>query len=118
MDYPTHITSRRRLLSKLALASGMGLLAGSLPQAAGAIGAEPNSRTFVLVHGAWHGGWCWARVARLLRAAGHDVYAPSLTGLGDRSHLLAPGIDSQLHVQDVANLLEYEDLSSVVLVGH
>jgi pimeloyl-ACP methyl ester carboxylesterase len=74
--------------------------------------------TFVLVHGAWHGGWCWRRVAQLLRKAGHDVYAPSLTGLGERKHLASRQIDLQTHVEDVVQLLEMEDLRGAVLVGH
>ena len=77
---------------------------------------------FVLVHGAWHGGWCWKRVAPLLRRAGAAVYAPTLTGMGERAHLadrLDPaGINLDLHLQDIARLLEYEDLAQVVLVGH
>jgi pimeloyl-ACP methyl ester carboxylesterase len=74
--------------------------------------------TFVLVHGAWHGGWCWARVGRLLHDAGHTVYAPSLTGLGDRGHLARPDVDLALHAQDVLGLLEAEELRGVTLVGH
>jgi pimeloyl-ACP methyl ester carboxylesterase len=74
--------------------------------------------TFVLVHGAWHGGWCWAKVSRLLNDAGHTVYAPSLTGLGDRGHLARPDVDLALHVQDVVSLLEAEELRGVTLVGH
>jgi len=74
--------------------------------------------TFVLVHGAWHGGWCWQRVAWLLRVAGHDVYTPTLTGLGERAHLLGPEIRLHTHVQDIVGVLEYEDLRDVVLVGH
>jgi pimeloyl-ACP methyl ester carboxylesterase len=74
--------------------------------------------TFVLVHGAWHGGWCWRFVAPALRRAGHDVYTPTLTGLGERAHLARPGIDLDLHVQDVVALLEMEDLQEVVLLGH
>lgn len=74
--------------------------------------------TFVLVHGGGHGGWCWQPVARRLRAEGHDVHAPSLTGLGDRRHLLSADVDLLTHVQDVASLLFYEDLSDVILVGH
>lgn len=74
--------------------------------------------TYVLVHGAWHGGWCWQRVAPLLRAAGHDVYTPTLTGLGERAHLLVPTIDLALHVQDVLGVLGCEDLQGVILVGH
>jgi pimeloyl-ACP methyl ester carboxylesterase len=74
--------------------------------------------TYVLVHGAWHGGWCWKLVARALRRAGHEVYAPSLTGLGERRHLASRAIDLDTHVQDVVSLLEMEDLNDVVLVGH
>lgn len=74
--------------------------------------------TYVLVHGAWHGGWCWQRVTPLLRAAGHEVLTPTLTGLGERSHLANPEIDLNTHVQDVVNVLEYEDLRNVILVGH
>lgn len=74
--------------------------------------------TFVLVHGGAHGGWCYQRVARILRAHGHDVYAPTLTGLGERSHLLRPGIDLDTHIEDVAAVLHYEDLRRVILTGH
>jgi pimeloyl-ACP methyl ester carboxylesterase len=75
-------------------------------------------KTFVLVHGGGHGGWCWGRVAPLLRAAGHEVHTPTLTGLGERSHLLSPEVSLETHVADVANVLAYEDLTDVVLVGH
>ncbi|MDB5725493.1 MAG: alpha/beta hydrolase [Novosphingobium sp.] len=74
--------------------------------------------TFVLVHGGGHGGWCWQPVARRLRAKGHEVHAPSLTGLGDRRHLLSIDIDLLTHVEDVVSLLFHEDLSDVILVGH
>jgi pimeloyl-ACP methyl ester carboxylesterase len=74
--------------------------------------------TYVLVHGGGHGGWCYQRVARLLRAKGHEVYTPTLTGLGERSHLLSPAIDLNLHVTDVVKVLEFEDLRDVILVGH
>jgi pimeloyl-ACP methyl ester carboxylesterase len=73
---------------------------------------------FVLVHGAWHGGWCWNRVAERLRALGHDVYTPTLTGLGERAHLLRPDIDLSTHIDDVVGVLDYEDLVDAVLVGH
>lgn len=76
------------------------------------------THTFVLVHGAWHGGWCWRRVADRLRRDGHAVFTPTLTGLGERAHLLAPGIDLATHVADVVNLLKWEQLSEVVLCGH
>ena len=74
--------------------------------------------TYVLVHGACHGGWCWRRVAPLLRAAGHEVFAPTLTGLGERAHLAHRGIDLETHIQDVAAVLTYEELREVLLVGH
>ncbi len=73
---------------------------------------------FVLVHGGGHGGWCYQPVARLLQAQGHVVYAPSLTGLADRAHLLSPDVDLDTHVTDIAQLLEYEDLHNAILVGH
>jgi pimeloyl-ACP methyl ester carboxylesterase len=74
--------------------------------------------TFVLVHGAWHGGWCWDRVAPLLRDAGHEVHAPTLTGLSERAHLLSPQVGLDTHVQDVLGLIDVLGLSDVVLVGH
>jgi pimeloyl-ACP methyl ester carboxylesterase len=74
--------------------------------------------TFVLVHGTGCGGWVWKKLTPLLRQAGHEVYAPTLSGVGDRSHLLGCGVDLTTHILDIANLLEYEDLSDVVLVGH
>jgi pimeloyl-ACP methyl ester carboxylesterase len=74
--------------------------------------------TFVLVHGAWQGGWCWRRVADRLRRDGHAVFTPTLTGLGERSHLLQPSIDLATHVADVVNLMQWEQLSDVVLCGH
>ena len=76
------------------------------------------AHTFVLAHGAWHGGWCWRRVADRLRRDGHAVFTPTLTGLGERSHLLQPGIDLTTHVADIVNLMRWERLSDVVLCGH
>jgi pimeloyl-ACP methyl ester carboxylesterase len=74
--------------------------------------------TFVLVHGAWHGGWAWRRVADRLRARGHIVFTPTLTGLGERAHLLHPRIDASLHIADVLSAIKYERLDDIVLVGH
>jgi pimeloyl-ACP methyl ester carboxylesterase len=74
--------------------------------------------TYVLVHGAWHGGWCWSKVRRVLEAADRNVHTPTLTGLGERSHLASPDIGLETHVQDVLQVLEYEALTDVVLVGH
>jgi pimeloyl-ACP methyl ester carboxylesterase len=75
-------------------------------------------KSFVLVHGTSCGGWIWRRVAPLLRARGHDVLTPTLTGMGERSHLGAGKVDFETHVKDIRNVLEYEDVSKVVLVGH
>lgn len=74
--------------------------------------------TFVLIHGAWHGGWCWERVARLLRAQGHEVHTPTLSGMGEHTHLLSRQITLQTHVQDVVSYLDTWELQGVVLVGH
>ena len=74
--------------------------------------------TFVLVHGAGHGGWAWRRLAPLLRGHGHDVHAPTLTGLGERAHLGSEHVDMETHVTDVLSVLFFEDLRDVVLVGH
>jgi len=74
--------------------------------------------TFVLVHGAYHGGWCWTRVSGRLRAEGHDVHTPTLTGLGERIHLKDFDVRLDTHIVDVANLIEWEDLRDIILVGH
>ncbi|MCA8881939.1 MAG: alpha/beta fold hydrolase [Rhodobacteraceae bacterium] len=76
------------------------------------------SKTFVLVHGIWHGGWCWSRLAGILRARGHTVSTPTLTGLGERSHLLSRGITLTTFVTDIVNHLDWDDLRDVILVGH
>jgi pimeloyl-ACP methyl ester carboxylesterase len=73
---------------------------------------------YVLVHGACHGGWCWRRVVPLLRAAGHEVLTPTLTGFGERAHLLTPDVGPATLVRDVVAVLECEELTDVVLVGH
>ncbi|WP_298017229.1 alpha/beta hydrolase [uncultured Castellaniella sp.] len=75
-------------------------------------------RSYLLVHGAWHGGWCWSAVAKRLRQAGHDVHAPTLPGLGERRHLLGPDITLETFIQDVAQRLIEQDLREVILVGH
>ena len=74
--------------------------------------------TYVLVGGGWLGGWCWQRVARRLRDEGHDAYPATLTGLGERVHLAFDQVDLETHITDVVNLIEFEDLRDVVLLGH
>src|SRR6266542_1757050 len=74
--------------------------------------------TFVLVHGAWHGGWCWSRLIPFLEAAGHRAFGPSLTGLGERAGLLSPEVGLSTHIQDIVGLIEERRLRQVILVGH
>ena len=74
--------------------------------------------TFVLVHGAWHGSWCWKRVRKALLARGHDVFTPTLTGVGERSHQLAPQVNLDTHIDDVVNVIRWEELTGVTLCGH
>jgi pimeloyl-ACP methyl ester carboxylesterase len=74
--------------------------------------------TFVLVHGAWHGGWCWQKVIPFLEAAGHVVYAPTLTGLAERAAELSPEVGLDTHIQDIVGVLVDKDLHGVILVGH
>jgi pimeloyl-ACP methyl ester carboxylesterase len=95
--------------------------AGSMATLASPIGpaqAQTSAKTFVLVHGGWHGGWCWRRVADLLEKKGHKVFAPTMTGLGERSHLLDAKINLATHVTDIVNVVKWEGLSDIVLVGH
>ena len=91
---------------------------------AAALGSAPASaqtsapKTFVLVHGAWHGGWCWRRVADLLQKGGHKVFTPTMTGLGERSHLIDGKVNLATHVRDIVNVIKWESLNGIVLVGH
>lgn len=109
-------TSRRDLIK--APAAMMAVAAAA--SAVGAARPRPLARpkTFVLVHGAWHGGWCYRDVATILRAHGHRVFTPTLTGLGDRSHLGHATINLDVHVLDIVNLFRWEELDDVILVGH
>src|SRR5438270_3797739 len=112
MSLPSHEMPSRRSV----VAAGAAL-------AAGALGAAAETRatgkiTYVLVHPAWHGGWCWRKVKPLLEAKGHEVHTPTLTGLGERSHLARPDVGLETHVQDILNVLKYEDLGGIALLGH
>jgi pimeloyl-ACP methyl ester carboxylesterase len=73
---------------------------------------------FLLVHGAWGGSWMWSRLAQLLRSQGHEVFTPSMTGIGERAHLASPDVDLSLHTKDILQAIEYERLADFVLVGH
>jgi pimeloyl-ACP methyl ester carboxylesterase len=106
-------TTRRAALGAMA-ALGAVAASGAVETAQ----AQTAQKTFVLVHGTWHGGWCWRRVADALERKGHKVYAPTLTGVGERSHLLSKDVNLTTHVTDVVNVVKWEDLKDVVLVGH
>jgi pimeloyl-ACP methyl ester carboxylesterase len=109
--------SRRNVIAVMGVgvSAAAGSIAGLGSQAAQ---AQSNAKTFVLVHGSWHGGWCWRRVADLLERQGHKVYAPTLTGRGERSHLMSGMITLDTHITDIANVIKWENLDNVVLVGH
>ncbi len=115
----TNATTRRRALAAsaagLAALATPGLAAGR--QSGPAIHAAPRA-AFVLVHGTWHGGWCWDLVAERLRAQGHRVIAPTMTGCGERRHLIAAHVNLTTHIEDVVNAVEFAGLDEFVLVGH
>lgn len=113
----------RRMGRRGAMAAGLAAVAAlpvtlAAPHPARAQSAAGAGRTFVLIHGAWHGGWCWKPVRERLEALGHRVLTPSLTGLADRSHLMSRDIVLQTHIDDIVNLYRWEDLSDVTLVAH
>src|SRR5216110_3284394 len=92
------------------------LLAGSAAALALEANAQPTAprhHTFVLVHGASQGGWCWRRVSDRLERRGHKVFTPTLTGLGERSHLMSRDVDLDLHITDVVNVIKWESLENI-----
>jgi hypothetical protein len=105
--------TRRTALAGAAVGAGAAALGSSE-----AIAQAAARKTFVLVHGAWHGGWCWRRVADILESKGHKVYTPTLTGVADRSHLLSKDVVLDTHITDIVNLFKWEDLKDVCLAVH
>ena len=106
--------STRRQLAKALAATSIAATLGERAFAQPAV----KGRSYVLVHGAFHGGWCWRRVEQRLAAAGHTVFTPTQTGLGERRHLLAKSITMDVFVEDIVNVIEAEELENVYLVGH
>jgi pimeloyl-ACP methyl ester carboxylesterase len=96
----------------------IGTAAALAAAGASTVSGQPARRTFVLVHGAWHGGWCWRRVSDLLEQKGNKVFSPTMTGLGERAHLLTRDVNLTTHITDIVNVMEWENLSDVVLVAH
>ena len=103
---------------RIARLAGAGVPAVFAAEGASAQPRPGGAKTYVLVHGAWHGGWCWRPVADALRAQGHRVFTPTQTGLGERRHLLSRDITLDVFVDDIANLMEAEELRDAILVGH
>lgn len=101
----------------ISLSAALIMLAGTHP-AQEVVGQDLQASTIVIVHGAWGGGWAFREVEQLLRDSGYQVYRPTLTGLGERFHLATPEIDLETHIMDIINVLEFEELEDVVLVGH
>src|SRR5712675_2378838 len=100
----TSIT-RRGVLASAGAGAGVAAFGGTQ-----AMAQTSAPKTFVLVHGAWHGGWCWRRVSDLLEKKGHKVFTPTLTGVGERCHLIDPKVDLDTHIADIVNLVKWEDL--------
>ncbi len=111
-------TTRRTLIAGSLAAFGLNAISGLAGAEPAVAGETMTKKNFVLVHGAWHGGWCWRRVSDLLQRKGHRVFSPTLTGLGERSHQLQKGIGISAHITDICDVLTWEDLNNVVLVGH
>ncbi|MDB5643351.1 MAG: esterase [Hyphomicrobiales bacterium] len=105
------LATRRAALAALAAASAA---AGMTPARA----QTAARKTFLFVHGAYHGGWCWQRVVAILERQGHKVYAPSLTGNGDRVHLLSKDLTLDTQIADIVNLAKWEDMKNICLVAH
>src|SRR5262245_3333619 len=105
--------TRRGVLASAGAGASAAALGGA--PAAAQTGAP---KTFVLVHGAWHGGWCWRRVADLLQKHGHKVFTPTLTSVGERSHLMSKDIVLDTHITDIVNVIRWEDLNNICLVVH
>jgi pimeloyl-ACP methyl ester carboxylesterase len=110
--------TRRNLIGS-GIAAGVGLTAATAPgEIVGSARAQSAPKTFVLIHGTYCGGWYWRLVSDLLEKKGHDVFSPTLTGLGERSHLLSKDIHLDTQIADIVNVLKWEELRDVCLVAH
>src|SRR5947207_9046775 len=107
------LLTRRAVLASAGAGASAAALSGTP-----ALAQTGQPRTFVLVHGAWHGGWCWRRVADLLEKQGHKVFTPTLTGVGERSHLMSKDINLDTHITDIVNVIKWENLNGICLVVH
>jgi hypothetical protein len=109
---------RRIMIGGVAAGAGLAAKAATGDRIVGAARAQTAPKTFVLIHGAWVGGWYWRRVSDLLEAHGNKVFSPTLTGLGERSHLLSKDINLDTHVADIVNVVKWESLKDICFVVH
>jgi hypothetical protein len=110
--------SRRIMIGGVAAGAGLAATAATGDRIVGAASAQTTPKTFVLIHGAWVGGWYWRRVSDILEAKGNKVFSPTLTGLGERSHLLSKDINLNTHVTDIVNVVKWESLQDICFVVH
>src|SRR5580700_6133742 len=107
---------------------GMTMLEVAFTSSCGQVVSQSNSfhrspngnlmATFLVCHGAWSAGWAWKKMHPRMQAAGHRLVTPTYTGLGEREHLANPSVDLETHIQDILNVIKYEDLRDIVLIGH
>ena len=109
---------RRSMMGGVVAGAGLATMAATGDRIIGAARAQTAPKTFVLIHGAWVGGWYWRRVSDLLEAKGNKVFSPTLTGLGERSHLLSKDVNLDTHVTDIVNVVRWESLKDICLVVH
>lgn len=115
---PQKLSRRQIMAGTAALGLSASVSSYASAKTLAVIQAPEQRKTVVLVHGAWHGGWCWRDVRAQLEAQGHRVFTPTLTGLADRAHLLSKDIGLDTHIKDITSLIDYYDLSDIILVGH
>jgi pimeloyl-ACP methyl ester carboxylesterase len=115
---PLPVTARAGSIAVMRVFWQISISLLALPAILLAGGPDSNQYTYVIVHGAWGGGWAFRQVDSLLTADGHKVYRPTLTGQGEKSHLASTNVDLSTHIQDIVNVILYEDLHGIVLVGH
>jgi pimeloyl-ACP methyl ester carboxylesterase len=106
------------MMSRIALRSIRATILRLMLASATIILEPPMQKTFLVCHGAWSAGWAWKKMHPLMQAAGHRLVTPTYTGLGERAHLANPSIDLNTHIQDILNVIRYEDLRDIVLIGH
>ena len=112
------VTIRRRDFLAASAGAAVTAVSSAAATTVESAGQTREGRAFVFVPGTWHGGWMWRHLRRPLWQAGHEVYTPTPTGVGERSHLMSADVGLETHIQDIVNVIEYEELDDIILVGH